>query len=76
VQVGASASAVATYAFVNPVVAVSLGWLVGGETMNPLSLAATGFILTAVFALHWARRPRTGSTRLRLPAPRFRRKAA
>lgn len=37
-----------SYAYVSPVVAVSAGWLLAGERLNPGSLLATGVILTAV----------------------------
>ena len=41
-------SRVSTYAFVNPAVAVLLGWLVAGEQFSPASLVAAAFIVTAV----------------------------
>jgi drug/metabolite transporter (DMT)-like permease len=37
-----------SYAYVNPVVAVILGWLLAGESLNTGSLVATGIILLAV----------------------------
>lgn len=43
-----SASAVATYAFVNPVIAVVLGWAVAGEPMGPRVLGAAVLIVGAV----------------------------
>jgi drug/metabolite transporter (DMT)-like permease len=42
------ASRVATYAFVNPVVAVLLGWAIAGEALNTGTLAATAVIVAAV----------------------------
>jgi drug/metabolite transporter (DMT)-like permease len=39
---------VATYAYVNPVVAVLLGWLILDEPVGPRTLAASAVILTAV----------------------------
>jgi drug/metabolite transporter (DMT)-like permease len=39
---------VATYAYVNPVVAVFLGWLVLGETITSRTLVASAIIITAV----------------------------
>jgi drug/metabolite transporter (DMT)-like permease len=39
---------VSTYAYVNPVVAVFLGWLVLGEPMNLRILMAAGVIVGAV----------------------------
>lgn len=42
---------VATYAYVNPVVAVGLGLLFRGETLSPRSLLAAGLIIGAVVAM-------------------------
>ena len=39
---------VATYAFVNPVVALFLGWAFAGEPLTPRTLLAAAVILTAV----------------------------
>jgi len=39
---------VATYAFVNPVVALFLGWAFAGEPLTPRTLLAAAMILTAV----------------------------
>jgi drug/metabolite transporter (DMT)-like permease len=39
---------VATYAFVNPVVAVILGWLLAGETLSPLQMLGMGLVIGAV----------------------------
>jgi drug/metabolite transporter (DMT)-like permease len=44
----ASASAVSTYAYVNPVVAVFLGWLILNEPLTPRTLAAAAIIVGAV----------------------------
>jgi drug/metabolite transporter (DMT)-like permease len=43
-----TAAHVATYAFVNPVVALFLGWLLGGETLSLRTVLASAVILTAV----------------------------
>lgn len=43
-----TASRVATYAFVNPVVALFLGWSLGGETLGLRTLLASVTILAAV----------------------------
>jgi drug/metabolite transporter (DMT)-like permease len=43
-----SAAHVATYAFVNPVVALFLGWLLGGEALTLRTILASAVILTAV----------------------------
>ena len=37
-----------TYAYVNPVVAVFLGWAIGGETVTARMLAAAAIILAGV----------------------------
>jgi drug/metabolite transporter (DMT)-like permease len=52
---------VATYAYVNPVVAVALGWLVLGEPVTPRMLAAGAVILVAVVLI---------ASAPRVPAPR------
>jgi drug/metabolite transporter (DMT)-like permease len=46
-----SATLVATHTFVNPVVAVLLGWLIAGESVTPQVVGSTGLILAAVFLL-------------------------
>jgi drug/metabolite transporter (DMT)-like permease len=44
-------SVVATYAFVNPIVAIFLGFLVGGESLTPRTLAAAAVVLAAVLLI-------------------------
>ncbi len=39
---------VSTYAYVNPVVAVALGWLIAGEPLSPRTLLAAAIIVGAV----------------------------
>ncbi len=51
-----SASAVATHAFVNPLIAVLLGWVLGGEKLNILTGAAGALILLSVFLILSLRR--------------------
>lgn len=41
-------SKVATYAFVNPVIAIALGWLILGEQMTPTMLGAAAIIIASV----------------------------
>ena len=41
----------ATTAYVNPLVALVLGWVVLGETLHPVSLAGAALILAAVFVM-------------------------
>jgi drug/metabolite transporter (DMT)-like permease len=45
-----------TYAYVNPVIAVVLGWLLAGEAMSPRVILSAGVIVVAV-ALIIARKP-------------------
>lgn len=42
---------VGTYAFVNPAVAVLLGWAFAGEAVGPMTLIAGAFILTGVILI-------------------------
>jgi drug/metabolite transporter (DMT)-like permease len=64
---------IATYAYVNPVVAVVLGALVLGETLTPTKLVAGGVIVFAVALIITAsgrmRRPTVGAEADGLPAP-------
>jgi drug/metabolite transporter (DMT)-like permease len=46
---------VATYAFVNPVVAMALGWAIGGESLTPRTLTAAAVVLAAVLTILTAR---------------------
>lgn len=46
---------VATYAFVNPVVAMALGWAFAGETLSGRSLAAAALVIVAVALITTAR---------------------
>jgi drug/metabolite transporter (DMT)-like permease len=52
---------VATYAFVNPVVALLLGWLIVGETITTRTAIAAAVILTAVILVISA--PRAGAVK-------------
>jgi drug/metabolite transporter (DMT)-like permease len=58
----APADKVATYAYVNPVVAVFLGWLFAGEILTLQTFFATGIIITAVVLIN----TRTRKTALKL----------
>ena len=42
---------VGTYAYVNPVVALLLGWAFAGETLTGRALLAAGLILSAVMVI-------------------------
>lgn len=59
---------VATYAYVNPVVAVFLGWALGGEALSPQMLGAAAVIVTAVVLITSAQASRS-APRLNLPQP-------
>jgi drug/metabolite transporter (DMT)-like permease len=59
-----SAPAVATYAFVNPIVAVFLGCAFAGESVGWRVVLATALIVAAVVviqSIHWRRAPVAGS---------------
>jgi drug/metabolite transporter (DMT)-like permease len=45
-----------TYAFVNPIIAVFLGWLLAGETLTGSLFLAAGFIVGAVGLVAWGSR--------------------
>lgn len=51
----APADRVATYAYVNPVVAVFLGWAFAGEALTPQTLIAAAIIVAAVVLITTAR---------------------
>jgi drug/metabolite transporter (DMT)-like permease len=53
----ASPTIVGTYAYVNPVVAVLLGWLILNEAVTVRTFAAMGLILGAVLMIQLAPRP-------------------
>ena len=49
---------VSTYAFVNPIVAVLLGWSIGGETLQGTALVSATIILAAVVIITLSQRKR------------------
>jgi len=51
----APVSLMSTYAYVNPVVAVFLGWLLAGEVLNTRILIASAIIIGSVIYINWAR---------------------
>jgi drug/metabolite transporter (DMT)-like permease len=51
----APVSLMSTYAYVNPVVAVFLGWLFAGEALNGRIAVATAIIIGSVILINWAR---------------------
>ena len=52
---------VSTYAYVNPVVAMLLGWALAGEPLAPRTLLAAAIIITAVAMITLSRVRRSGS---------------
>ena len=62
-QSGTSSVVVSTYAYVNPAIAVILGWLFAGETVGGREIAAGGVILASVGMLVLARQPRVRRAR-------------
>ena len=56
-----SPTKVATYAYVNPVVAVLVGYFLGGESLGLRTILGTLFVLTSVVVIT--------STRVERPAP-------
>ena len=62
-----------TYAFVNPCIALLLGWLIAGETIGPRTLVAMGIIVGAVVLLTRkpAQRPVAGSATVSPSASRM-----
>jgi drug/metabolite transporter (DMT)-like permease len=69
----ASATVVGTYAYVNPVVAVLLGWLVLNEAITTRTVLAMGLILGAVLMIQIAPRSREGAEGTERPADSRRR---
>jgi len=60
---------VSTYAFVNPVVALFLGWLFGGEPLSLRTFLASAIILSAVILVITARRASPELADETVPAP-------
>src|SRR5439155_26742230 len=54
----ASATIVGTYAYVNPVIAVLLGWLLLREPVGPRTFVAMGMILVAVVWIQFSHKMR------------------
>jgi drug/metabolite transporter (DMT)-like permease len=52
------ASKVASYAYVNPVVAVVLGYFVAGEAITPRMLVGAALVLTSVFLILRSNKPK------------------
>ena len=64
-----TAPRVATYAFVNPVVALFLGWLIASETITLRTILAAAVILTAVILVITAPHRTPAPVTAPVPAP-------
>jgi drug/metabolite transporter (DMT)-like permease len=64
-----TAARVSTYAFVNPVVALFLGWLMAGETITLRTVIAAAVILTAVILVITAPHRTPAPVTVPVPAP-------
>jgi drug/metabolite transporter (DMT)-like permease len=64
-----TAARVATYAFVNPVVALFLGWLIASETITLRTVIAAAVILTAVILVITAPHRTPAAASAPVPAP-------
>jgi len=64
-----TASRVATYAFVNPMVALFLGWFLGGEPLGLRTLLAAGTILAAVLLVVTAPHGHAAPAEEEVPVP-------
>ncbi len=64
-----TAARVATYAFVNPVVALFLGWLIAGDSITLRTVSAAAVILTAVILVITAPHRKPACVTTPVPAP-------
>lgn len=64
-----TAARVGTYAFVNPMVALAIGWMVGGEALTQRTVLAAVVILTAVVLVITAPHRDAREAEEALPAP-------
>jgi drug/metabolite transporter (DMT)-like permease len=62
-------AAVATYAYVNPIVAMLLGWLIAGEEFGPRMIVAAAIILSGVALINRASGRPARDADARRPAP-------
>ena len=60
----ASPAKVSTYAYVNPVVAVILGWALAGEALNSRVFLATAAVVGAVVLITWRQKPRKRAAKI------------
>ena len=71
-----TAARAATYAYVNPVVAMLLGWAFAGETIGTRTLVAAAIVLASVVVIMVGGRPRkpesqAATSACRRPTPRW-----
>ncbi|AMV31871.1 putative inner membrane transporter YedA [Pirellula sp. SH-Sr6A] len=59
----ASPTLISTYAYVNPVVAVFLGWLVLNERIDNWTIVSAAVIVLGVATITWGKRPRVVSSK-------------
>jgi len=59
---------VGSYAFVNPVVALFVGWAIGGEGLHARTLAASLVVVTGVALIVLSRNPTKGDVHAHVPA--------
>lgn len=59
-----SPTTVSTYAYVNPIVAVFLGWLILDEVVGPRIFLATGIIVSGVALITYSKQRQAARTRL------------
>ena len=67
-----SPGAVGTYAFVNPLIALLLGWSVGDDQVGPRTLLAAALVISAVVVTqwsHWTGRVAAGASTPSVAAP-------
>ena len=64
-----AATRVATYAFVNPVVALFLGWSLGGEPLTLRTMLASAIILAAVLVVITAPHKTPAESEAAIPVP-------
>jgi drug/metabolite transporter (DMT)-like permease len=62
-----SPTKVGTYAYVNPVVAVIVGYFLGGETVGPRTLLGTLLVLVSVVVITTARAPKPAALSIAKP---------
>jgi drug/metabolite transporter (DMT)-like permease len=61
-----SPTRLASYAYVNPIVALAIGWLLGGEKLRAGAIAGSALVLASVFLI--LRETSSGERRIEKPA--------